>query len=268
MTFINPLFTKKMIRINQLAIFAVVSILSTASVVAQETKPATNKVTLQSNSVESLIRKTIEAKIGNGAKIDEIRVSPLAGLYEVRLGNDIIYVDKTAEFLIAGSIQNLKTGKNYTQERVDTLASAAVFSAENKPNALKLVKGDGSRELVLFEDPNCGYCKKIRSELENINNITVYTYLVPILSQDSADKMRAVWCSKDRNKAYEDWMLKGINPVAVKKNCSVPIEQNQMLANSVRVQGTPALFFKQGKRVPGFIKAEQIEQLLTQSVQK
>jgi thiol:disulfide interchange protein DsbC len=259
----NTFFKKTLIGLSLVGAFAAVGIVSTASVVAQASDQVVNH-----QQAESLIRKAVEDKIGNNIKVDEVRPSPLAGLYEVRLGNEIIYVDQTAEFLIAGNLQQLKTGKNYTQERIDALASAAVFSPENKANALKLVKGDGSRELVLFEDVNCGYCKKLRVELESINNVTIYTYLVPILSQDSENKMRAVWCAKDRNKTYDDWMLRGIAPVSTGEACQVPVDENQVLARSLRVQGTPAMFFSNGKRVPGYIKAEQIEQYLTAAAQK
>ncbi len=263
----NITFKKTLLGLSIVSILATTNMVSMTTVIAQEVSKSTNNT--QSNlQTETLIRKAVEAKIGNNIKVDEVRPSPLPGLYEVRLDNDIIYVDKTAEFLIAGSLQQLKTGKNYTQERINTLATTAVFSPENKANALKLVKGDGSRQLVLFEDANCGYCKKLRVELEKINNITIYTYLVPILSQDSEDKMRGVWCAKDRNKAYDDWMLKGVTPAPAQKSCQVPIDSNQALARSLRVQGTPAMFFTNGKRVPGYAKAEQIEQYLASAAQK
>jgi thiol:disulfide interchange protein DsbC len=265
--FQKTLFKKTLLGLSITSVLAAVNMLSMTQAIAQEVGKSTN-ITQNNLQIEASIRKAVEAKIGNNIKVDEVRPSPLPGLYEVRLDNDIIYVDKTAEFLIAGSIQQLKTGKNYTQERINVLATAAVFSPENKANALKLVKGDGSRQLVVFEDPNCGYCKKIRVELEKINNITVYTYLVPILSQDSDDKMRGVWCAKDRNKAYDDWMLKGIAPAPAQKSCQVPVDKNQTLARSLRVQGTPAMFFTNGKRVPGYVKAEQIEQYLSAAAQK
>jgi thiol:disulfide interchange protein DsbC len=213
-------------------------------------------------SVDAKIRKAIEAKLGKAAKVDSIQLAPIAGLYEVRIGTDIVYVDETAEFLLLGQIQNLKTGTNYTQDRIDALSTGAVFSAESKANALKLVKGDGSREVAVFEDTNCGYCKKLRTELEKLNNVTIYTYLVPILSADSEVKMRGVWCAKDQNKAYDDWMLRGVVPPAADERCQVPVQANQLLAQNLRVRGTPALFFSNGKRVPGYIKAEQIEQEL------
>lgn len=209
---------------------------------------------------EAQIRKAIEDRLGADLKVDSILRSPMPGIFEVRIGTDVFYADDKAKFLIMGQIQDLTTGKNYTQERLDMLAVDEVFSDKQLVNALKLVKGNGKREIALFEDVNCGYCKKLRTELEKLTDVTIYTYLVPILSQDSETKMRAVWCAKDRNKAYDDWMLRGVNPPAADDRCAVPVEANSNLARNLRVNGTPALFFTNGKRVPGYIDAAQIEQ--------
>jgi thiol:disulfide interchange protein DsbC len=214
---------------------------------------------------ESAIKKAIEERIGNGLKVDSVLRSPMPGLFEIRIGTDIFYADEKAQYLIMGSIQDMKTGKNFTQERTDGLAIEAVFSPANKANALKMVKGNGKREIAVFEDVNCGFCKKLRFELEKLTNVTVYTYLVPILSQDSETKMRAVWCAKDRNKSYDDWMMRGVNPGAADERCNAPVDQNQSLAKNLRVTGTPAIFFSSGKRVPGYIDAAQIEQTLAAS---
>ncbi len=212
---------------------------------------------------EATIKKAIEDRLGESLKVDSVLRGPMPNLYEVRIGTDIFYTDEKAQYLIMGQIQDLKSGKNYTQDRLDGLAVDAVFDPNNKTNALKLVKGNGKREIAVFEDANCGYCKKLRSELEKLTDVTIYTYLVPILSQDSETKMRNVWCAKDRNKSYDEWMLRGVSPASADERCAAPIEANQALARNLRVTGTPALFFSNGKRVPGFIDAGQIEQQLT-----
>jgi thiol:disulfide interchange protein DsbC len=214
---------------------------------------------------EAAVRKALSTRLGPDFRIDSVLRSPIAGVYEVRLGTDVFYVDAKAENLIMGHIQDLKTGKNYTQERLDALATEAVFSPVNKSNALKLVKGNGGngkRDIVLFEDVHCGYCKKMRAELDKLNNVTIYTYLIPILSADSEVKMRGVWCAKDRNKAYDDWMLRGVSPPVADERCAVPVEANQTLAQGLRVRGTPSVFFQSGKRIPGYVEAAQIEQNL------
>ncbi len=225
-------------------------------------------ISLPSFAQEALIRKAVEDRIGDGLKVDSVLRSPVPGLFEVRIGTDVFYSDDKGQYLIMGQIQDLKTGKNYTQERLDGLALDAVFSPANKANALKMVKGNGKREIAVFEDANCGYCKKLRNELEKLTNVTIYTYLIPILAQDSEVKMRGVWCAKDRNKSYDDWMMRGVVPPAADERCTVPVDQNQNLAKNLRVTGTPAMFFASGKRVPGYIDAAQIEQNLVASAAK
>ncbi len=219
-------------------------------------------LSLAATAQEAAIKKAVEDRIGNGMKVDSVLRSPMPGVFEVRIGTDVFYTDDKAQYLIMGQIQDLKSGKNYTQERLDGLALEAVFSPANKANALKLVKGNGKREIAVFEDANCGYCKKLRGELEKLTNVTIYTYLIPILAQDSEVKMRGVWCAKDRNKSYDDWMMRGVVPAAADERCVVPVEPNQALARNLRVTGTPAMFFSSGKRIPGFIDAPQIEQQL------
>jgi thiol:disulfide interchange protein DsbC len=225
-------------------------------------------VSLASVAQEAVIRKAVEDRIGNGMKVDSVLRSPMPGLFEVRIGTDVFYADEKGQYLLMGQIQDLKTGKNFTQERLDGLALEAVFSPANKANALKLVKGNGKREIAVFEDANCGYCKKLRNEMEKLTNVTIYTYLIPILAQDSEVKMRGVWCAKDRNKSYDDWMMRGVVPAAADERCAVPVEQNQSLAKNLRVTGTPAMFFSTGKRVPGFMEAAQIEQRLAEVAAK
>lgn len=219
-------------------------------------------VAIAATAQEAIIKKAVEDRIGNGFKVDSVMRSPVPGLFEVRIGTDVFYSDEKGQYLIMGQIQDMKPGKNYTQDRIDGLALDAVFSPANKANALKMVKGNGKREVAVFEDANCGYCKKLRNELEKLTNVTVYTYIIPILSQDSETKMRGIWCAKDRNKSYDDWMMRGVVPAAADERCSVPVEQNQALAKNLRVTGTPAIFFTNGKRkrVPGYIDAAQIEE--------
>jgi thiol:disulfide interchange protein DsbC len=224
--------------------------------------------TLTAVAQEALIRKAVEDRLGSGMKVDSVLRSPMPGLFEVRIGTDVFYADEKGQYLIMGQIQDLKSGKNFTQERLDGLALEAVFSPANKVNALKMVKGNGKREIAVFEDANCGYCKKLRGELEKLTNVTIYTYLIPILAQDSEVKMRGVWCAKDRNKSYDDWMMRGVVPPAADERCNVPVEPNQALARNLRVTGTPAMFFSSGKRIPGYIDAPQIEQNLAAAASK
>jgi thiol:disulfide interchange protein DsbC len=162
---------------------------------------------------ESAIKKLIEPKLGQGVKVDSVIKTPYSGLFEVRVGSDILYTDEKAQYLFVGNVLDAKSGTNYTKARTDEL-SKIKFSDLPLESALKMVKGDGKRVIAVFEDPNCGYCKRFRKTLAGMDNITVYTFLYNILSEDSTVKSKNVWCSADRNKAWDEWMLNGKAPSA------------------------------------------------------
>ncbi len=225
-------------------------------------------ISFSASADEAAIRKSLEARLPPDMKVDAVQKMPMMGLFEVRMGSDIFYADATGKYLIMGSIQDLSSGKNFTQDRKDGIASAEVYKPDNLKNALKLVKGDGSRKMVVFEDANCGYCKKLRVEMEKLNNVTIYTYLVPILAKDSETKMRGVWCAKDQNATYDNWMLKGATPPAADDRCNVPVEANMGLMRKLGINGTPAIFFASGQRVPGFVELAQMEAGLSAPMSK
>ena len=208
---------------------------------------------------ESAIKKLIEPKLGQGVKVDSIIKTPYGGLYEVRVGSDILYTDEKAQYLFVGNVIDAKSGTNYTKARTDEL-SKIKFSDLPLESALKMVKGDGKRVIAVFEDPNCGYCKRFRKTLAGMDNITVYTFLYNILSEDSTVKSKNVWCSADRNKAWDEWKLNGKAPSAAPANCATPNEKILALGQKLRVNGTPAIFFADGSRVPGAMDAKGLEE--------
>lgn len=208
---------------------------------------------------ESAIKKLIEPKLGQGVKVDSVIKTPYSGLFEVRVGSDILYTDEKAQYLFVGNVLDAKSGTNYTKARTDEL-SKIKFSDLPLESALKMVKGDGKRVIAVFEDPNCGYCKRFRKTLAGMDNITVYTFLYNILSEDSTVKSKNVWCSADRNKAWDEWMLNGKAPSAAPSNCVTPNEKILALGQKLRVNGTPAIFFADGSRVPGAMDAKGLEE--------
>jgi thiol:disulfide interchange protein DsbC len=208
--------------------------------------------------IEAVIKKNLEPRLGEGAKIESVKET-VAGLYEVRAGGDIIYTDKKGEYIIVGQIYNARTTQNLTKERLDEI-NKIKFSDLPTQHALKLVKGDGKRVMAIFEDPNCGYCKRFRqTTLKEIDNVTVYTYMYNILSEDSAVKSKNIWCSPDRNKAWDDWMLSGKVAPTAPANCVNPNEQVSALGQKLRINGTPAIFFADGSRVAGAIDTKALE---------
>ena len=210
-------------------------------------------------TVEANIKKLLEPRIGEGVKIDSVRETPYAGLYEVRAGGDIIYTDKKAEYIIMGQVFHAASAKNLTKERLDEI-NKIKFSDLPTEHALKMVKGDGKRVIAIFEDPNCGYCKQFRkTTLKELDNVTVYTYMLNILSEDSSVKSRNVWCAPDRNKAWDDWMINGKTPAMTDAKCKNPNDEVLALSRKIRVNATPAIFFADGSRIAGAVDTKNME---------
>ncbi len=210
-------------------------------------------------SVEENIKKVLQPRISEGVKIDSVIATPYSGLYEVRAGGDILYTDKKGEYIILGQVFNAKTSNNLTKERLEEI-NKIKFSDLPTQHALKMVKGDGKRVIALFEDPNCGYCKQFRrTTLKDLDNVTVYTYMLNILSEESAVKSRNVWCAPDRNKAWDEWMLNGKNPATVDAKCANPNDEVAALARKIRVNATPAIFFADGSRISGAVDTKAME---------
>lgn len=212
-------------------------------------------------SAEAEIKKTLESSFGKGTKIDSVRETGFLGLYEVVVGGDILYTDKKASHFLVGDVIDVKSQKNLTEERKIKL-SQIKFSDLPLELAVKQVRGNGKRVFATFEDPNCGYCKKLARELQGMNDVTIYTFLYPILSQDSADKSKAIWCAADRAKAWNDWMVGGTEPPAGGK-CDTPVDRVVALGRKLNIRGTPTIFFADGSRIPGYVPVAQLEQTIS-----
>ncbi|MBU3547671.1 MULTISPECIES: DsbC family protein [unclassified Polynucleobacter] len=206
---------------------------------------------------EQQLRAEIQKKLGANAKVKSVSPAPVSGLYEVLVGNDIFYTDTSGKYLIQGEIIELASGKNITEQRQTDL-NRIKWSDLTPANAIKNVRGNGSRQLAVFSDPNCGYCKRLEKSLQQLDNITIYTYLIPILSPDSTQKAKQIWCSSDPYKTYIDWMVNGIAPSG-KGECSTPLDKNMAFAKTYGITGTPTLFFTDGSRFPGAVQINDIE---------
>ncbi|MEO7031840.1 MAG: DsbC family protein [Herbaspirillum sp.] len=208
---------------------------------------------------EAKVKKLIEPRLGNGAKVQSVVKTPYSGLFEVRVGDDILYTDADAKYLFVGRVVNSQTYQDYTKDRIDEI-SKIKFSDLPFESALKTVKGKGERKIAVFEDPNCGYCKKFRNTLEGVDNVTVYTFMYNILAADSAVKSKDVWCSPNRSQAWDDWMLKGKLPASAAATCSsTPNDKILALGQQLKITGTPTIFFTDGTRIPGAIDAKSLE---------
>ncbi len=212
---------------------------------------------------EASVKKLVEAAYPK-FKVDSVTNTPYAGLYEVFMGGQIIYTDDKFSFLIAeGRLVDPKTKKDITGERMDEL-SKIDFNSLPLDQAIKVVKGNGSRKLVVFSDVDCPFCKRLeQKELTNLNDVTIYTFLYPIeqLHPDAANKSRSIWCASNRVKAWQDWIFNNKLPTSTAK-CDVPLEKVGELAHRVGVNSTPTLFFENGKRMLGAQPYDEIEKSL------
>lgn len=224
------------------------------------------QVAAQTAEVQAQIRAILEPRIQGGARIDAIRPSPVAGMFEIQIGGDVIYVNETGTFMFQGSLVELTTGRNITQERsgqlradMEKAAMPMLWSAATLNDAVKLVKGNGSRKVVVFEDPYCGYCKKLRQSFEAMNDLTVYTFMTTGLSPDSPKKARDLWCSTERVKAYDDWMVRNKAPTVADKACADPVARVAGLARKLGVGPVPAVFFADGSKNLGYLPAPELD---------
>ena len=207
---------------------------------------------------EDKIKSTLLKKVPQIGQINQVIKSAVPGLYEVATQDRLFYTDDKAQFLIDGSVYDLKNMRNLTAERARKLF-ALDFSQLPLELAVVQVKGKGERKLAIFTDPNCGFCKKLEQDLKQIDNVTLYQLMYPIMG--SEEKVRGVWCSKDRAKAWDSMMNDGITPPA--GTCDAPIEKLMALGRKLKVNGTPTLIFADGTINPGYLPAAELEKALT-----
>ncbi len=196
------------------------------------------------------------------SQIKGVATTPLPGIYEINTGSEIIYTDTNGRYVFYGNLFDLDKSSNLTETRL-SLLNRVNFSDFPFAQSLVSKRGTGKRQLVIFADPNCGYCKRLEKDLQKVRDLTVYTFLTPILSPDSNKKSRQIWCSTDRNEAWQNWMLQN-TPPSSNKECSSPIDSNIALSQKLGVKATPTLFFTDGSRVPGALSSEAIERKLNE----
>ena len=225
---------------------------------------ATSHVHAAGDPAEAVIRSNLKERIPQIEKIDEVSKAAMPGLYEVRVnGTDIFYTDAQGNYLIHGNLIDTRAKRNLTEERVNKL-SAIDFSELPLKDAFTIVRGKGERKLAVFEDPNCGYCKRFERDLQNVDNVTVQLFLYPILGADSVEKSKNIWCAKDPAAVFNDWML-AEKPITAASCDTAAVERNLEFGRKHKITGTPTLIFADGQRVPGAINAQQVEQLLSQA---
>ena len=211
---------------------------------------------------EAEVQKLMETKLGT--KVVSVTKSPYLGLYEVFANGQIIYTDEKTSVIVVGALIDGQTMQDHTAARMTKLM-AIKFSELPLEYAVKQVRGDGKRVFASFEDPNCGYCKKLARDIAKLDNVTIYTFLLPILSPDSLEVAKQIWCSADKAKAWNEWMRDNKAPTA-KSTCNTTAVQKTIeLGRRLNITGTPTIFFANGERIPGAVPAAMIEQKISQA---
>jgi thiol:disulfide interchange protein DsbC len=211
--------------------------------------------------LEDQIRARVEKRLST--RVSSVRKMPF-GLYEVVAENEVFYVDAAVNYLVAGRVIDIKTHEDLTGTRRDEVLRVD-FKSLPFDNAVKSVRGDGSRMLVVFADPNCPYCKRLEKDLQTLDNVTMYTFLYPILSPDSVDKSVAIWCATDRAAAWSSTMIAGKAPKLEGEACKNPVDDNLALGKKLQITATPTLVFSDGHRVPGAMPIDRVETLLAEA---
>lgn len=216
-------------------------------------------------AVESTVRTSVETWLKGRFKVDSVLRTPMAGLVEVRIGTDLLYADERGSFaIVEGQMVNLRSGENLTAARIDEITRID-FSKLPRDLAMKTVRGDGKRVLAVFEDPYCSFCRTYRKTLLDMNNVTIYTFFLPILRQESETVSRNAWCAKSREDAWNDWMLLGKEPPKAGSGCDFPVQRIRELASNHGITGTPTTFFADGRRMQGAIARDRLEKMLTEA---
>lgn len=217
---------------------------------------------------EAKIRQSIESKLG-GAKVEGVLPTPVGGIFEVRFqsrdGPQIIYTDAQGAYIFTGSLIDAKNDRNLTEERMTKL-TAIEWSQLPLDLAIKVQRGNGKRAVAMFTDPYCPYCRRLEQTLLQINDLTVYVFMYPVIRPEAADHSRAAWCSKDRAKAWLELAANDRPKIpAASPNCANPVDKVLELGRSLRVTGTPTLFFPDGERAGGGMPLEQLRAKLDES---
>jgi thiol:disulfide interchange protein DsbC len=209
----------------------------------------------------SALKAKLAQRMASLPPIDAARTTPMNGLIELRMGSNVLYTDANGDFLFDGHMLDTRTQADLTQARLDEI-NKIDFAALPFKDAVAWKSGTGKRRMVVFADPNCGYCKQLERELQQLKDVTVYTFVVAILGDDSKVKAENLLCNNNRTQAWLDWMLKGLQPPRAMGMCNTPVARNQALMQKFGINGTPAVFFEDGSRLPGAAAKATLEQRL------
>lgn len=205
-----------------------------------------------------VVKKRLQEAYPN-TPFTEVRPAEISGIYEIVMGRNIAYTDSSGRYFFFGQLMDMKTQRNLTTERSGEISRVDLKDLRPE-DAIKSVKGDGSRVLYVFADPNCGYCKQLEKTLAGVTNATIYTFLFPVLGEKSMKDAQGIWCSPNREKAWMDHMVNGL--AVPEASCSNPIARTLQIGQQLGISGTPTVITAAGRLAPGAPPADRIEALL------
>lgn len=214
----------------------------------------------QAEADEAAVRKGLTERLPGMPVIDEVRPGPIPGIYEVRMGTQIVYADENGRHLIEGAVFDSQTRTDLTRSRIEQL-TAFDFKKLPMNDALVIRHGAGQRKVAVFADPQCGHCKRLEAELKGIDNLTVYLFPLAVLGESSLAKARDIWCATDAGQRWQDWMLQGKAAPSADIGCdSSSLTRNLALGEKHRIEGTPTLVFEDSTRASGVLTQSALEQ--------
>lgn len=246
-------------RLGLVPLAAALLLQAAAAAAAADTAPA--KV-----DTGATIKKNIEARFP-GSHVLDVQPSIIPGLYELFMGDQIVYSDATGDHLLVGPLVDTRTQQNLTQARLNEYGRIN-FAVLPLDRAIKIVKGNGSRKFAVFSDPDCPFCQQLEKTLLSVNDITMYVFLYPIaqLHPQAPMKAHAIWCAPDRSAAWNKWMHEKVLPPT--KTCAGdPVDALQKLGDDLHVNSTPTLFFTDGRRVAGALSADELQKYFASSAE-
>ncbi len=192
-------------------------------------------------------------------KIENIQSTEMPGIYSGFVEDQVLYLSENADYVIAGSMIRLKDQKNLTKQLILDQQKTE-WNKLPLQDAIKTVRGNGKRQIAIFSDPNCPYCKKLEVELAKLNDVTIYTFVTAIKPQSLAPS-KQIFCESNPVMAWDNLINKGIQPKSA-KSCANPIDRNLKLAKSLKLSGTPGIVFANGSILTGAYPAAELESML------
>lgn len=222
---------------------------------------AASATSAPAGSPEAVIRNKLTQTYGDqGLEVLSVTPAPVSGLYEVFLsGNQLVYMTADGNHMFTGDLIDVNKRSNLSETRREEL-NRIDFTTLPLDSAIKEVRGNGRLKVAVFSDPDCPFCRRLEKEFEQMTDITIYNFMMPLASlhPDGARKAQQIWCQPDRTAAWTKWMREGKMPPQVPV-CDNPVNETVSLGEQLGFHGTPAIVFPNGRTQAGYTPMPQLE---------